>query len=60
MGGERLKGTSNNLNFCPSSRRMIFENRSVYGIHEDRRKLSNAEIGQKGTLRGALEIKLLI
>ena len=24
---------------------MINENRSVYGIHEDRRKLSNAEIG---------------
>jgi hypothetical protein len=34
---------------------MMFENRSVYGIHEDRRKLSNAELGQKGTLRGVLK-----
>ena len=34
---------------------MIFENSSVYEIHEDRRKPSNAEIGQKDNFRGAFK-----
>jgi membrane protease subunit (stomatin/prohibitin family) len=39
--------TGNNEGFCSSSKRMFFENRSVYEIHEDRRKPFNAKIGQK-------------
>jgi hypothetical protein len=33
--------------FVSSARRMVFENRSVQGVHEDHRKSSNAAIGQK-------------
>ncbi len=40
-------GTSINQDFRLSSRRMIFENRSILSIYEDRKKLSNAEIGRK-------------
>ncbi len=42
-----MKGASKNQDFCSSSRRMDFENRSVYVIHEDHRNPPNAEIGQK-------------
>jgi hypothetical protein len=53
-------GTSNNSNFCSISRRIIFENHSVYEIHEGAENYPTTKSDKKVIIRDALIVSLYI